>query len=438
MRVAWFSALPISEAYSDLRSAYFSKHVLPLIKDKVELELFHNSFEPYEDYSCHHYLAAFKRHEEKPFDVFFYQLEDSPLCQFARVHALLKPGVVYFHDFVFTSFGPEPILNSPWKIIQGKFAGVDVAWPKRDQKHYQDGPLAKREGTFAPIALFSNPAQHTQFKDLHLDSLADTSSSYFLPLPVSQDGKLVAPRMGKVRIGFCGSPRIEHRAHKLLSALSQMHEDCELMWMVRDKDRSHAENLVAEFDIGAVSMVTDYGPAVWQDLTQSFDIAVHLAFSVYEQNDPYLGMSLMAGLPCLVTDFGPSQALPDNVVFKIQPGDSEAFQIQRVLEALNARQVAWNSQAARAFAVERYHVAAISHDLVSTFERHESDLRTLSLKWTEFEQSAKAELLREARAVANAESSGIRYKNLNINRLPDDNFVFNQICEPVFKELGWL
>lgn len=109
-RIAWFSPLKDSPV---LRSPWVTRQLLPLLPSDWQVELFVDS----EDWTTvthnetnknsqanffgrpvFHFLRAFARHREQPFDIFFYQLEDHPACHYIDLSLELQPGVVLFHD----------------------------------------------------------------------------------------------------------------------------------------------------------------------------------------------------------------------------------------------------------------------------------------------------------------------------------------------------
>ncbi|NDC39127.1 MAG: hypothetical protein EBZ48_13955, partial [Proteobacteria bacterium] len=149
LRIAWFSPLPGGSTPIGSKSAYASEKLLPLLRASFDLELFHDEFRPYQDYPTHHYLSAFERHAAAPFDLFFYQLEDLPSSAFARAHLGLIPGVVWFHDLLFTTKCPEGLLHSSWEVALQKFLGLKAIWPTQELWPDVSSPLDKRAASLA-------------------------------------------------------------------------------------------------------------------------------------------------------------------------------------------------------------------------------------------------------------------------------------------------
>lgn len=425
-RLAWFSILNIEGKETPSPSAYFSDELLPLLKRRFEIELFHNGFDKYQGFPTFHYLTAVQRHQKKPYDLFFYQLEDGPASYFTRMHLALLPGVVLFHDFLFTSDGPEPILNSAWEEVIKKFHNPSRGWPARSAEYKKQGPQAYREAAMANVAIFSCEKDHAEYKRLiktRLNSSADPGS-FFLPHPVS--GKLAQiasrPKSGEDQwsVGYAGSVRIEHRAHKLLEAVSHFGKKLKLIWLVCEQEREQAQALVNEFGVECFELVCSRTPEKWAALLDELDAACHPLFGVYGQPGPYLAMSLMAGLPCLVTGFGAIDYYPEQIVFKITPGESEATEMEQALGAILRRQVQFDPRAISAYAYELHESSAVAAQLGWILEQSRGQLRLAQLEWQAFETLAQRALLKEVySAEIRAEGS-------------------EGVLEPAFQDLGWL
>lgn len=421
LRIAWFSPLHTKGQGSESVSAYCSDELLPLLRERFDIELFHNGFDRYRDFPTFHYLSAFVHHRERPYDLFFYQLEDRRASNFIRVHLGLMPGMVWFHDFIFTSFGPEPILNSPWNCAVRKFNGESLPWPKRGEELEQQGPLGYREGAWALAPLFSNPVAHAEYRrniQTRLDAKAGDLSA-FVPMPVSSR-PVEHRRAETLRVSFGGSPRIEHRAHKILQALSEAAVPYRLQWLLSAAEEAPARELLREFEIEACDLIIGRSPARWNALLQETDFALHPLFSVYGQADPYLGQSLMQGVPALVTRFGSTEYLPENLVFKIDPGSQEVFQIAEVMRALHARRVPDVRERTRRFALDFYAADHVAAELAHAFERAAPNIGRFSERWSAFESAARASLLAEVPLL-----------------LPQSSD-WELLLKPSFKELGWL
>lgn len=422
MRIAWFSPLNTGTQKSASVSAYCSDELLPLLREEFEIELYHAGFDRYRDFPTYHYLSAFSRHREKPYDFFFYQLEDLKASNFIRVHMGLMPGMVWFHDFIFSSFGPEPILNSPWQYVVDKFNHPATAWPSRGEELDQFGPLGFREGAWAVTPLFSSPTALAEYRRNVKTKLAssekESENGFFVPTPVSS--RRIERTSGNVfRISYCGSPQLEDRAHKLLLALREIRTPYVLQWLIDESERAQAQALLGEFEIPSCTLITTRTPEKWRTVAAASDCAVHTLFSVYGQPDPYLAISLMTGLPCIVTRFGATEYLPENIVFKVEAGTHEATEIKEALRVIHERTVPDVGERSREFALDLYSSEQVARELSSVFTRSAPKLERFSSAWTAFERQAARDLVAEAPSYMS------------------DAQDWERLVKPAFEEFGW-
>ncbi|MCO6431640.1 MAG: hypothetical protein J5J00_12325 [Deltaproteobacteria bacterium] len=431
LRVAWFSPLSISSTNGDSPAGYFTELALPHLRERFEIELFHGGFEGYRDYPTHHYLKAFSLHRRNPFDIFFYHLEDHPRTNFVRCHLGLIPGVVYFHDYILSTYGPEPMLNSPFPDVVRRFGGEDLPWPDREKSYHREGPYAVREAAFSAISLFSNERNLDEWKRSRPKGIADRylhnlPGSFYLPYPVdSQLAQRERPGRGIKTVIYCGTPRIEHRAHKVLQAIGQV-PNLNFVWLIDRLERERAEAMLGEFSVNRFELVEGRSPIRWGQLLEGADATIHTLFSVYGQCAPYLPMSLMAGIPALVTNFGACEYLPDNIVFKIRPGETEACEIKEVLTALASGAAYFDSELQRSYAIETHERAQVADELAQILEGSASMLSGLQEDWEKFEVSARDALLQEANGLSGEPEAELALGDY-----------FDQSLRPVFEELGW-
>lgn len=420
LRIAWFSPLYIEGEITESKGAYLSDKLVPLIEEEFEIEFFYDGFDYYYDYPTYHYLRAAKRHEQDPFDLFFYQLEDGPAANFVRMHLALKPGVVLFHDFLFSSFGPEPILNSPWQHIARKFSDDSLPWPTRGGEFDQEGPVGFREASYAPLALFSQPAHHAEYKRL-ISKKIETLGSHYLPLPI--DINIERGSSGLRTVCYCGSPRIEHRSHKVLQALSEIKEPFQFIWSVSKAEEAEAEELLREFSIQNTELLSNRNPDSWREVLKRSDIAIHTHFSVFAGISPYFEMSMMAGLPCVVTRFGGMEFLPDDLVIRVQPGETESVEIGAAVKELLSGSVKIPSERIQDFAREVFDRRMVAQELSTIFNNSYEFFARFNSKWNSFEGEARGSLLNEA-----------------LNIVPDDcdsDVNARKMLGSVYQELGW-
>ena len=429
LRIAWFSPLPGKAVHKNSRAAYFTEQILPIVSSKHDVELFCDDFQSYSEFPTFHYLTAFERHRTKPFDLIFYQLEDPKFCNFIRIHLGLIPGVVLFHDFAFTHFGPEPILNSPWHNVVSLFQSSENNWPERGAEFTQKGPLGYREAAYSIAAIFTDEWSRNEYVRNISHALKveqdNTNKSFFLPPPVDATNCFRALKgVGKrdfLRVGFAGTPRVEDRSHKLLQAIAKDKDRIELIWLLNSEEEKIASELLEDFNIESAKLISDRIPANWSKLIVDCDLAVHTHFSVFGSVAPYFQMSLTAGLPVLVTDFGQIEYLPNEVVFKIEPGEFEAFQIHEVFcKIMNEPMLQQNTNGA-GFAHEMYDKRVIASELESIFYKLRPAISATMKDWADFESKATKSLLEEISTLYPF----------------DGEDAWQKIIEPVFKELGF-
>ena len=402
-RIAWFA--PGEGRYSRTASGYLTKTLLPYLADSFDVDVFNASPTPVSG-ACgsFHYLTAASRHIAHPYDLFFYNMEDVVALGFSRIHLGCLPGVVYFHDLLLSTDGPEPILNSPWRHTLARFWNRAAPWPARTAEHAQPRPHAYREGGYALIPVFANGKDHAEFQRVVAPAVPDRLGrdlpSFCLPYPADSNER-PHPAAGALRrVGFSGRPRIESRAHKLFEALTAL-PDHQLVWLVDPTDKPAAEELVREFELGArTELVSPRSPEKLAEIAPSLAVSVHTLFSVYGQPGPYLSVSLAAGLPCIVTDFGSTPELPDSIVAKVEPGRSEAYQIRAILRELAAHESVELRQRIQDFARDQLASQKIAAELGAMFRASIPLLRPILSDWQAFERDASSAVVAEAQGVS--------------------------------------
>lgn len=429
LKIAWFSVLNLPNRPQEEKeslSAYFSEHVLPELKNKFDITVYHNSFERYQDYKTFHYLKAFEHNKQDAFDIFFYQLEDDSRSNFVRSHMGLIPGITYFHHFNLTNYGPEPLLNSPYSDIVDKFNTDGNDWPDRKNKYKPKGPAAFREAALSLVSIFSSSHNLDEFKrqvkTRLKQSAENTLDAFYLPYPVNNQimkvGNKDEPDVFK--IAFVGSTRIENRAHKVLSAISKLKNPYKLFWMLDKNELPLAKDLLEEFGISDVKLCGNVNAETWEQITDKSDCAVHTLFSVYGHNEPFLGISMSSGLPSIVTNFASTETLPDNLVYKIQPGDRESLEMTEVMNSIQQGHSKFESQELMKYCKEVYDSKQVALELASIFIKRKEYLTGMLNSWKKLESDALKSLL--------AESDGL---------LDQDNPTFRAFIEPALQELGW-
>ena len=433
LRIAWFSELNCQREPGPAVAAYWSDQLLPLLRQDFEIDLFHNSFAEYPGYPTYHYLTAFRRQAEKPYDLFFYQLEDRVSSDFVRIHLALQPGVVLFHDFLFTRFGPEQILNSPWERVVAKYRGQGP-WPERDCFNPPRGPQGFREAAFAELALFANPVQLGQFKgEVAARAFVDVPGlgAASIAAPVAVDPHIPASSPQRMRVAYAGSPQIEDRAHKLLPALAEL-KDCRLSWLLAEEERGRAVALLQEFGLTDVELILGRTPQRWYEVVRNTDISVHTSFSAFRHTGPYLPISLMAGRPTIVTNFGAATALPDGVVFKIEPGETECAQLADLFGRLSQMASFRAAGAIQEFARDQFDRKIVAAEIGFVFKQTAAAFAAEHRKWQAF--------LAEAGAAQFAERGALWKGDRSESGLAGESgeLIWKRLLQPVYRELGWM
>jgi hypothetical protein len=223
----------------------------------------------------------------------------------------------------------------------------------------------------------------------------------YLPFPV-ETGLFDIPVPAADRILFCGSPWIQHRAHKVLHALREFDADFPLHWLLEEQERGAAEELIREFGVRNVTLETERSVARWEALVRAGGVAVHTLFSVYGQTGPYLAVSLAAGLPVLVTKFGHSEQLPDAVAFKIQPGDTEAEELKGSFQAMLRDGQTPETTLGRQYARELHAADSVAAELGITFHAQRAAAATGMARWQQVKRVARQQLLVESKALVPA------------------------------------
>ncbi len=434
LRVAWFSLLNHTASAGSSSAAYVSDTLLPHLRDTFEIDLFHDSFSAYKDYNTYHYLSCYQKHRANPYNVFFYQLEDTKACNFARMHLGLMPGIVWFHDYFFNTFAPPALAHSPWQEMPQAFA--------RNPKEYRikrvvlkqikhegeppktpEEPRALRESNLASVSLFSDERNHAEFLQggfaaFGAKNFDRSYDSLFLPFPVTvaKTSEQFEPGL----IAFSGSLGVEHRAHKLLEALAGIKKPYKLVWLIDKAEESRAKALLSTHAILNYSLEFGRSPERWEEIVSRAELAFHLLFSAFSRQGPYLQISMMAGAPCLISDFGASLHFPSELVVKIEPGNSEAFQLKEAISALLGKDNRSLREATRAYAQECFDSKVIAQELAQVFHNYSSECTDLVKNWDMFMSSASSALVSEVKQTIESEPN-----------------LWQSVYAPAFKEFGW-
>lgn len=396
LRVAWVSPTAPSSVDSPSMGAYFTRQILPRLLHRFDITLFHDNFETWDGFPAFHYLRLIEMHQAKPFDVVFYQVENRALANFVRAAIGILPGVTLFHDFLLSVDGPAPYCSSPWADTIAKVRGTLATWQKRQNDDTRRGPQAFREAGYSPVCIFSDERSKAEYlgnisSAATEEGTASRKHSYYLPYPVTP---FSLDEGGSQEIVYCGTPNIEHRAHKMLQAIAGM-PNVSLNWLIEERERPQADELLREFDAKNVTLVSGRSPEKWRQMVASARLALHPVFSAFGNGDAYLPISLMAGAPVIAIRYGAIDCLPDEVVCKIDAGYSEISAYKKAISALLALPRDEAGAAGRHFAEEFHNADLVASELAGIFMREANYLRASMQRWESVQADARAELMRE-------------------------------------------
>lgn len=432
LRIAWFSDLARGRAES--LSAYCSRLLLPELSTRHDIEVFSESFSTSEfGLPHHHYLNAYRRHRDKPFDVFFYQLEDSRACRFIRGHIGLMPGVVWVHDLFCNDLGPEACHTSPWEHTIKQFYDPSLPFAERSVAPHQLWPRVYREASLCPVVLFSSQWARDEFSRMTSNRLeASLGSHYADVLPVPVDESLArsdssAQRRETLRIACANVTGLEGRMHKVLPTLRQVSGQWSLTWMLDSHEVEAARALVHEFGIdeARIRCTSPRSPETWASIVRESDLALHLHVSTFGHLAPYTQLSMALRCPVVVARAAQGEDLPENVAFHIIPGMHEAAQLQGVIEAIQARAgMALGLEGFR-YALARGEVASVASRLSEYLRSSASALSAVMKGWAELGARAEAALCEEVKMLVGSRHDGAEADG------------FQHVIEPSLRELGW-
>ncbi|HQH29171.1 MAG TPA: hypothetical protein PLP17_17385, partial [Oligoflexia bacterium] len=323
------------------------------------------------------------RHAEEPYDIFFYQIEDSPECDFVRRQMLLAPGVVYFHDILFR---PREDNLAGEKLVQDAELRISPFLNEGASTVPDHTAFAAREARFAAVPIFSNERNWGEYSRHCPSSLAAVlgldPAAYLLPCPAGSSKSKERARASageRLRVGFAGGPQLEYRAHKLCAALRQSGIAFDLVWLIDEDVLAAGKRLADEFELGNVEFISPRNFAQWERCAAGLDVAVHLLGSVYGDAQPWLSISMSSGCLCAVSDFSAAALLPDAVVWKIPCGEGEITSLvsmfqTAVSDAESNRRRTLQSNAA-AYAAQHFSASVSAAELACVFWRSAAPLR---------------------------------------------------------------
>jgi len=424
LRIAWFTPLlDNSGSHSFSKSQYASSVLLPLLADKCEIELFSaRAGQSLCNLRSKHFLTAWTAHQQKPFDLFFYNLENGKHCDFCRLHLALAPGITWFHDFTLIDDGPEPILNSPWtRMVEAFQADSTTAlqWPTKLEQFLPNRPQALREVGMSFFSLFSAERDLEQFRQLNPLRLNISENGAYLPLPVASANIQFNEHYqstSKLRIATNCQPSVEAHIHSLLQA-QVANKDIELTWLIDKSEKPKCLELISEFNLSNVKLIEGRNTDSWCSVLKDTDIAIHFLYTFYQQSNPWLSLSLAQGVFCAVLDFSESEYLPIDCAIRIYPGASEVSQLKAAFEALKNSTIKRNFEA-YSFANEQFNAYVVANELKSIFGKFAPQIKDLQSRWDSLSQKGRENLLSQ--------------------NIMNDEKLHAEASSEIFAELGWL
>lgn len=407
LRVAWFTE--VAAAGSRSLSAYCSDLLLPRVATRHAIEVF--SPTPAADahgLPHHHFLSACRRHQEAPFDLFFYQLEDGISCRFVRGHIGLIPGVTWLHDLFFNDLGPEACHTSPWETSIKQFYDPSEPFYDRAKAPHQLWPRAYREVSLSPVALFSSRWAHREFSTMVSNRLESTVGSHradVLPVPISGAIERTQRQDGVFKIASASVPGIEGRGHKLFSVLKELSCAWHLSWMIDPVEKNAACELLQEFGVeDRVTLVSPRTTEGWIEVVAASDVALHLHTSPFGHLAPFVQLSLAAGIPTVVSLSAQGEDLPSDVVFQVVPGLDEGGQLRGILEGVRRESASsLLGSTGQRYVLEWHHADRVADLLAEGFIEWAPHVGYVMDRWSRVAERAKQALMSEVRSLVDGD-----------------------------------
>jgi glycosyltransferase involved in cell wall biosynthesis len=374
LRIAWFTHIARPGAPVASLSQYCTDLLLPYVREHFDIEVFCGLYSgEHLGVPRHHYLTAYRRHREQPFDIFFYQLEDGVVGRFIRTQIGITPGVTWMHDLYLSDLGSEATHVTPWEQTLAKY--FDSAQPFGDRKNppHQLRPRAFRETALSPMVLTSSQWAKREFDGwVHnrLEYVPGAHRCEYVPLPILPQPRTTgSPDAHELRVVATGGTDIAGRAHKFLPALASLKMPWHLTWVVDPLNVPSAHLLIEEFQVeGRVTVIGGATPEEWSALVATSDLALHIHDTPFFHLGPYLHLSMAAGCPVVVIRSGSAEAIPEEAAFSIVPGVQEMAQLVGVFEAVAENRSAGLGDAGRRYIMRECDVAATAERL-STYLR---------------------------------------------------------------------
>jgi len=411
LRIAWFSQLIEQGEAPRSVSQYCSDLLLPILKDRFEIETFSSSFStPYPWIKHNHHLNAYKRHRQRPFDLFFYQLEDGVAGRFARTQIGMHPGVTWVHDIFLGDLGAEALHTSPWELTVAQFHDTSLSFSDRAHLPHQLRPHAYREVSLSPVVLFDSHWARKEFLGLvsnRVEYAIGAHRSEYVPIPVEAKPAFHKSSTGEtLKVVTQSSPGIESHAHKSLQALKALKRPWHLTWMLDVSESPRARALIEEFEVSdRVTIVENRSTGVWNELLLNADVALHLHNSPFGHLGPYLHLSMAAGVPVVVLKAAAGEELPIEAVFSIVTGAFETAQLVGIFEALSGEGSRRFGEAGREFISREADVPKVAKQLETLFHDVAPSFSEVLTRWASLYERAEDALVSEIEPLVEAADS---------------------------------
>lgn len=413
LRIAWFTHLARSNEPVASISQYCSDLLLPQMKEEFEIEVFSGlTLGSHLGLPRYNTLNVYQRHRAKPFDIFFYQVEDGPLGRIVRTQVGTMPGISWMHDTVLSDPGAEGIHTSPWERSVQQMLDLSLPFLERGDLPLQPQPQGYRETSVSPIVLYSSEwAEGTlhRFLSGRCEYASCGHRSDTLPVPVTliEDAR-AQDTMRPFEIVAVSSTGLEGRAHKFLPALADCSHSVHLTWVIEPSERVDAERMIGEFGVrDRVTLSEGNSPDRWRSLVAKSDLALHLSSNPHTRLSPYLELSMAAGVATVVMRVGRGGTSSDDVAFIIEPGLHETSQLVGVFEAVRQGDSRLFGRAGQALVKDGNDPARVAARLSSIFRESAPLLADVMRAWQGLYQRAEEALLEEIRELVDAPTGGM-------------------------------
>ncbi len=318
MKIGWASEMSSGALRSGSKAAAVSSVLVPQLRRYCDVRVY--------DEANAGKIAALEAIDAS--DIVVFQLEDRPANIPFREALAVLGGIAWCHD-----------------------------WFERDSS---SRPEIRGVLDSASKVLFSSARNLAEYR-LSAGRRAD-----YLPYPAPTSA--AAPRTGRTAIACCGSPLAEDQLHDVLAALRAASPKTPVIWLVSPDEEAEAARLRSEFPELAVELRADRSPESWRVALGSSALAVHLHFSAYGDPGPLFPITLMSGVPAVVSDFGEWTELDPAAFLRVVPGDRQRSELEKVFRLLDESSLNPIAERARALAAELFDSRRTAGELVALFE----------------------------------------------------------------------